>query len=80
MGEVIPEVDFEAGSRAVRAITAETGRWMRENRLRCELYRQAHSYERLKKAFAENLYYRLELPTTPQSSSSRYTTNQPNSV
>ena len=53
LGIVIPEGDADAGEKAVRELSGDTGSWIHENNPDWEGYLAEHSEKRLSEAFAE---------------------------
>jgi glycosyltransferase involved in cell wall biosynthesis len=69
LGEIIPQSDPIAALAAIRRITNNYSRWLRENQPRWKEYREAHSYQALKIAFKKLLVATAVLPTSCLSSS-----------
>jgi glycosyltransferase involved in cell wall biosynthesis len=51
MGEVVPEGDANAASRALREIVKDQAAWLAARRPKWQEYGKEHSYPRLKEAF-----------------------------
>jgi glycosyltransferase involved in cell wall biosynthesis len=69
LGEIIPQSDPIAALAAIRRITNDYSRWLRENQPRWTEYREAHSYQALKIAFKKLFVSTNVFPTSHLSTS-----------